>query len=326
MTKVLVTGGAGYVGCVLCEMLVERGHEVTVVDTMYFGDAGLAKVKKEARIVKDDIRNDMGGLLQGQEAVLHLASISNDPSSDLNPELTRQVNYDAVVRLVKAAKKAGVERFVNVSTSSVYGVKEAPNVTEDLPLEPLTVYSKTKAEAERAVHAENSPEFCAFSIRPATVCGWSPRMRLDLTVNILTMHALLNRRIRVFGGAQKRPNIHIWDICDYYERLLKAPASKLGGQAFNAGYENHTVMEIAEMVRAEVGEDVAIATEPTNDPRSYHISSEKIKRVLGYEPRKTIRDAIREVAGAFRDGRIKNPEDVNYYNVKKMKKLGADGL
>jgi nucleoside-diphosphate-sugar epimerase len=323
MAKVLVTGGAGYVGCVLVGLLVERGHEVTVVDTMYFGDAGLAKLRKDARIVKGDIREDMAPLLRGQDAVLHLAAISNDPSSDLDPQLTQQTNYDAVVRLVRAAKREGVARFVNVSTSSVYGVKDVPNVTEDLPLEPLTIYSRTKADAEKVVHAENSPDFCAFSMRPATVCGWSPRMRLDLTVNILTMHAVLNKRIRVFGGAQKRPNIHIWDICDYYERLLKAPAEKVGGQAFNAGYENHTVMEIAEMVRAEVGEDVAIATEPTNDPRSYHISSEKIRRVLGLEPSRTIRDAIRDVAAAFRDGRIGDSNDVNYYNVKKMKAIAG---
>ncbi|OGX11854.1 MAG: UDP-glucose 4-epimerase [Omnitrophica bacterium RIFOXYB12_FULL_50_7] len=326
MAKVLVTGGAGYVGCVLSAMLVERGHEITVVDTMYFGDAGLDSIRKDARIVRGDIRDDMTPLLRGQEAVLHLAAISNDPSSDLAPELTQQTNYDAVVRLVKTAKKEGVSRFVNVSTSSVYGVKETPNVTEDLPLDPLTIYSRTKAEAEKAVHAENSPDFCAFSLRPATVCGWSPRMRLDLTVNILTMHAVLNKRIRVFGGAQKRPNIHIWDICDYYEKILKAPAEKLGGQAFNAGYENHTVMEIAQMVKQEVGDDVSIATEPTDDPRSYHISSEKIKRVLGYEPRRTLRDAIRDVAAAFRDGRIKDSSDVNYYNVKKMKLLAEKGF
>jgi nucleoside-diphosphate-sugar epimerase len=326
MAKVLVTGGAGYVGCVLCRMLVERGHDVTAVDTMYFGDAGLDELRKDARVVKGDIRDDVAPLLRGQDAVLHLAAISNDPSSDLAPELTQQTNYDAVVRLVKAAKREGVARFVNVSTSSVYGVKDVPNVTEDLPLEPLTIYSRTKAEAEAIVHAENSEDFCAFSIRPATVCGWSPRMRLDLTVNILTMHAVLNKRIRVFGGAQKRPNIHIWDICDYYERLLKTPAEKVGGKAFNAGYENHTVMEIAEMVRSEVGGDVSIATEPTNDPRSYHISSEKIKRVLGFEPRKTLRDAVRDVAAAFRDGRIANPEDVNYYNVKKMKMLAERGF
>jgi nucleoside-diphosphate-sugar epimerase len=151
-------------------------------------------------------------------------------------------------------------------------------------------------------------------------------MRLDLTVNILTMHAVLNKKIRVFGGDQKRPNIHIWDICDYYERLLKSPEEKIGGQAFNAGYENHTVMQIAEIVRGVVGQDVSIIREPTNDPRSYHISSAKIQRMLGFEPRKTIKDAIVDVAAAFKDGRIKNPDDPNYYNVKKMKLLGIDKI
>ena len=324
--KVLVTGGAGYVGCVLVEMLLDRGHEVTVVDTMYFGDKGLAKVWKEIEVHKVDIRKDMSKYLKGHEAVLHLASISNDPSSDLNPRLTQDVNYAAVERMVRAAKNVGVSRFINVSTSSVYGVKDESNVTENLPLDPLTIYSKTKVAAEKVVHAENSPDFCAFSVRPATVCGWSPRMRLDLTVNILTMHAVLNKKIRVFGGNQKRPNIHIWDICDYYERLLKSPAEKIGGQAFNAGYENHTVMQIAEMVRGVVGQDVSIVREPTNDPRSYHISSAKIQCVLGFEPRKTIKDAIVDVAAAFKDGRIENADDLNYYNVKKMKLLGIDKL
>lgn len=324
MAKVMVTGGAGYVGCVLTEMLAARGHEVTVVDTMYFGDKGLDSVRNRVKIVKADIRKDMSAHLTGQDAVINLAAISNDPSSDLNPRITQETNYDAVVRMVRDAKKAGVPRFINVSTSSVYGVKEDPNVTEDLPLEPLTIYSKSKAEAEEIVHAENDGDFCAFTIRPATVCGWSPRMRLDLTVNILTMHAVLNKKIRVFGGAQKRPNIHIWDICDYYERLLKVPAKKVGGQAFNAGYENHTVMEIAEMVRNVVGSDVSIVTEPTNDPRSYHISSEKIRKVLGFEPKKTINDAIIDVKAAFTDGRIPDPQNGKYYNVKAMKDQGFD--
>ncbi len=324
MAKVIVTGGAGYAGCVLTEMLLARGHEVTVVDTMYFGDGGLAKIRKDIAIVKADIRSDISEHLKGQDAVINLAAISNDPSSDLNPRITQETNFDAVVRMVREAKRLGVPRFINVSTSSVYGVKKEPNVTEDLPLEPLTIYSKTKAEAEEIVHAENDSDFCAFSIRPATVCGWSPRMRLDLTVNILTMHAVLNKRIRVFGGNQKRPNIHIWDICDYYERLLKVPPNKVGGQAFNAGYENHTVMEIAEMVRNVVGKDVSIATEPTNDPRSYHISSEKIRNVLGFEPKKTIADAIHDVRDAFSEGLIPDPQNEKYYNVKAMKAQGFD--
>lgn len=324
MKKILVTGGAGYVGSILVPKLLNKGYAVVVLDTLFFTDIGLKAVKNNPnlKIIEGDIRDEsaLKASTQGAEAVIHLASISNDPSTDLNPRLTEEVNLEATLKLVKIAKLQGVKRFINASTSSVYGIKEAPNVTEDLPLDPLTVYSRTKAEAEPHVTAANDKNFTTVNIRPATVMGYSPKMRLDLTVNILTMHALINGKITVFGGGQKRPNIHIEDITDYYVNLLEIPADKIGGKTFNAGYENFTVKEIAEMVKETVGKNVAIEVTPSNDNRSYHISSAKIEKELGLKPARTIKDAVLDIKKAA-DAGLLDWNDVNFYNVKKMKLL-----
>ncbi len=324
LKKVLVTGGAGYVGAVLVPKLLAAGHDVVVIDTMFFGDAGLAPVRSNPKltVIAGDIRNKdtVRAALTGVDAVIHLASISNDPSSDLNPRLTVEVNYDATVFLAEAAKAAGVKRFINVSTSSVYGIKEEPNVTEDLSLDPLTIYSKTKADSEPKVMALQSSDFTVVTIRPATVCGYSPKMRLDLSVNILTMHAITKGVITVFGGNQKRPNIHIDDITDYYVQLLALPKEKIAGKIYNAGYENHTINQIAEMVRDIIGPSVKIEVTPSNDNRSYHVSSEKIKNELGLTPKKTIRDAVLDIKHAAELGTL-DWNDINFYNVKKMKQL-----
>lgn len=321
---ILVTGGAGHVGCVLVPKLLKENYEVIVLDAMFFGEEGLKDSPREnLKVIKGDIRdkNLVDRITKKVDAVIHLAAISNDPSSELDPKLTEEVNYHGTVNLVKTAKGNGVKRFINVSTSSVYGVKNEPEVTEDLKLEPLTIYSKTKAWAEEEVKKCNDENFTTVNIRPATVCGYSPRMRLDLVVNILTAHAIMNRKIIVFGGEQKRPNIHIQDITDLYVEMLEYPDEKISGEVFNAGYENHTVMELAEMVREVIGGDVEIEVKPTNDPRSYHISSEKLTRVTGFKPKRTIRDAIIEIKEAFEDGRISNWKDSKYYNVKRMKEI-----
>lgn len=224
--------------------------------------------------------------------------------------------------LIELSKKKGVKRFVYASTSSVYGIKEEPNVTEDLPLEPLTIYSKTKAWSEEVVREANDDNFTTVNLRPATICGYSPKMRLDLTVNILTDHAINKGKITVFGGDQKRPNIHIDDISDYYIALLTAPKEKIAGETFNAGYENHTVMEIAEMVKEVIGSQTEIEVTDTKDNRSYHISSEKIKETLNLYPKKTIKDAIIDLKNAFDNNLIVNPSDSIYKNIDKMKELG----
>ncbi len=321
--KVLVTGGAGYVGSVLVPKLIERGYDVRILDLMMFGSQGLNSVKDKCEIIKGDIR-DRGCLercLENVDSLIHLAAISNDPCSELDHELTKQVNYNATKNLIDLAKEKNVKRFIFASTSSVYGIKKESNVTEDLPLEPLTIYSKTKAMAEEVVRESNDANFTAVNIRPATVCGYSPRMRLDLTVNILTEQAINKEKITVFGGEQKRPNIHIEDVADYYVNLLKVPKEKIAGETFNAGYENNTVMQIAEMIREVIGKYIKIERIETKDIRSYHISSEKIKRVLGSEPKRTVRDAIIDLKEAFEIGLIPDPSNSIYRNIERMKEI-----
>lgn len=330
MKSILVTGGAGYVGSVLVKRLLDKKYKVIVLDKMWFGDMGLKNVRNNQNltIINGDIRDlsIVKKSLEGVNTVIHLAAISNDPWGDLNPRLTQEVNFDAVGNIVRTAKEMGTKRFINVSTSSVYGVKNEPNVTEDLPLAPITIYSKTKAEAEKVVFAANEDNFTTVNIRPATVCGYSPRMRLDLIVNILTSHAVNKRKITVFGGQQKRPNVHIDDITELYTYLVEVPKEKIAGDVFNVGYENRTVMELAYIVQEVIGDDVTIETKPTNDPRSYHISSEKIKKKLGFKPKKTIRDAILDMKNAFESGLIPDYENIIYYNVKKMKVLNLNAI
>jgi nucleoside-diphosphate-sugar epimerase len=258
----------------------------------------------------------------GCDAVIHLACISNDPSFDLDPSLGRSINFDCFRPLIKASKDAGVRRFVYASSSSVYGIKEDMDVTEDLPLQPLTDYSKYKAMCEEVLEEEREPGFVAVTLRPATVCGYAPRLRLDLTVNILTNHAINNGRITVFGGNQLRPNIHVEDMTDLYLRLLEAPDAAIDGKVWNAGYHNLKVRDIAEMVRAEVGPKVDIVVTPSDDHRSYHVSSERIRKDLGFVAARSVSDAIVDLKAAFTSGKVPNAmTDDRYYNIKRMQAL-----
>ena len=320
---VLVTGGAGYVGSVLVPKLLGAGHKVRVLDTYYFGEQVLASVKANPNLtqIKGDLRDAqvVDNALRGSDAVIHLACVSNDPSFELDPSLGKSINYDAFLPLVQLSKKHGVERFIYASSSSVYGIKEEDNVTEDLPLKPLTDYSKYKAMCEEVLESQREPGFTALTVRPATVCGYSPRLRLDLSVNILTNLAYTKRQITVFGGEQRRPNLHIEDMTDLYLETLKWPSEKIDGKIYNAGWQNLSISAIAELVKQEVGDDVQIVTSPTDDLRSYHISSEKIKRELGWAPKRTIQDAVRDLVAAFKAGKIPNSlTDPKYFNIKTM--------
>lgn len=323
---VLVTGGAGYVGAVLVPKLLAAGHAVRVLDLYLYGEQILHEVSGHPGLteIKGDIRNRavLQKAIAGCDAVIHLACISNDSSFELDPELGKSINYDAFFGLVEISKESGVRRFIYASSSSVYGVREEPNVTEDLPLLPLTDYSKYKALCEDELLKQRAPGFVTLILRPATVCGFSPRLRLDLTVNILTNHAVTNRRIKVFGGSQLRPNIHIADMTDLYVQALEWPDEKIDGKVFNAGYENHRVNDLAEIVRTVVGADVGIETSPTDDLRSYHVSSEKICRELGFVPTRTIEDAVGDLQRAFGAGQIPDSmSDDRYYNIKRMQRL-----
>jgi nucleoside-diphosphate-sugar epimerase len=325
---VLVTGGAGYVGSVLVPKLLAAGHEVRVLDTYYFGTHVLDAVEGHPRLTElpGDMRQRavLERAVPGCDAVIHLACISNDPSFELDPGLGRSINYDCFSPLVKVSKEHGVRRFIYASSSSVYGIKEEEQVTEELPLQPLTDYSRYKALCEDVLLAERAPGFAALILRPATICGYSPRLRLDLSVNILTNLAYHKRQITVFGGEQRRPNLHIQDMTDLYVKALEWSDEQIDGKVYNAGWQNLSIRQIAELVRQEVGSDVEIVTSPTDDLRSYHISSEKIKRELGWQPKRTIQDAVRELVAAFNAGLVPDSlSDPRWFNIKTMQAVLA---
>jgi nucleoside-diphosphate-sugar epimerase len=321
-SRVLVTGGAGYVGSKLVPALLADGWAVNVLDLYWFGDVFASLADREGLVeFKGDLRDPamVKRAVAGCDMVIHLACISNDPSFELDPALGKSINYDCFQPLVHAAKRAGVKRFIYASSSSVYGLRDEPDVHEDLPLRPLTDYSKYKALCEDILRKEQEAGFTTLILRPATVCGYAPRLRLDLTVNILTNHAVNRGVIRVFGGDQKRPNIHIDDMVDLYRMMLEAPADKIDGKVFNAGYQNQTVMEIAQTVSSIVGKGVTINVEPTDDHRSYHISSALILRELGFVARRTISDAVTDLVAAFDSGKVpKSMDDPRYYNIRTM--------
>lgn len=322
--NILVTGGAGYLGSVLIPKLLEAGHVVTCYDCLLFGREPISEVlgHPSFSLIVGDLRDrphvervlDAGEL----DVVIHLAAISNDPSSDIDPELTRAVNLDAVDHLMNRAKTTGVGRFIYASSASVYGIKDTPDVTEDLTLEPITLYARYKVEGEKILNRLVDASFTGVSVRAATVCGYSPRLRLDLTINILTSHALTRGAIRVFGGSQKRPNIHIQDLTDLYVELVEFEASAINGQAFNVSQSNATVMELAEMVRAGIDPNLPIDVVPTDDLRSYHLSAERIARVLGFVPRSPLVRAVEELKDAFSRDLIPNVDDTIYRNVAHM--------
>ena len=320
MRKILITGGAGYVGAVLTPYLLNKGHKITVIDLMIYGEEVLGK-NQNLRIIKGDIRDTslLERELPNHDIVIHLACISNDPSFELNPKLGRSINLDAFTPLVEIAKKNLVKRFIYASTSSVYGIKKEKDVDETMSLEPLTDYSKYKVDCEVILKKYISEDFTPIIIRPATVCGYSPRQRLDVVVNILTNLAYHKRSVSVFGGKQLRPNIHIEDMAKAYEALIEAPKSKVSGEIFNVGYENRSVLDLANTVKKVIGNDVSLKLSPTNDNRSYHISSKKIKRVLGFEPINTISDAVNDLKLAFKKGLLPNSlTDEKYFNIKRM--------
>lgn len=328
---VLVTGGAGYAGAVLVPKLLRAGYRVRVLDLYLYGKDVLDDCRSATDM--EEIEGDLRDLavirraVDGCDSVIHLACISNDPSFELNPVLGRSINLDAFPPLVRLSREAGVRRFIFASSSSVYGISDSPDVTEDHPLRPLTDYSRFKADCESILLEQQSPEFTTLVLRPATLCGYSPRQRLDLTVNILTNHAINNRRITVFGGTQLRPNFHVEDMADLYIQVLQEPVERIAGEIFNAGYENHSVSALADIVKRVVEQEmnwnnIEIVTTPSDDLRSYHISSEKIHRVLGYRPRRSIDEAIRGLVTAFRSGKL--PDSMTrstYFNIKRMQEV-----
>jgi nucleoside-diphosphate-sugar epimerase len=306
--RLLVTGGCGYVGTALTHALLDRTpHDVVVLDAQWFGN--FLRPDPRLRVLKMDVRQIDDVDLTPFDAVFHLANIANDPSVELNPYVSWEVNVLATMRLIDRAVRHGVQQFIFASSSSVYGVKTEPQVTEDLELVPLSEYNKTKMVAERVILSYAGSTVTTI-IRPATVCGFSPRMRLDVVVNLLTMQALANGKMTVLGGDQVRPNIHIDDLVDLY---LFALEHRLAG-VYNAGFENISVMDIARAVAREAPAEIAVL--PSNDPRSYSVCSDRLL-ATGFAPRRTVADAIREMVAAYRRGDLKN--EPAWHNVKWMK-------
>src|SRR5436190_2812709 len=325
---ILVTGGGGYVGSALVPELLRHGYCVKVLDLFWYGENVFGEHNEHLCLerVKLDIRDSakLKEALAGVDAVIHLACISNDPSFELDPGLGKSINYDAFTGLLQGSIDQGIRRFIYASSSSIYGVKEDPNVREDAKHEPLTDYSKFKLDCERDLLAHPNPGGMErVIIRPATVCGYAHRLRLDLTVNILTIHALVNHKIRIFGGKQLRPNLNIKDMVRAYQLFLNAPAEKVDREAFNVGFENRSVEDIAKMVKDTLGDpSIEMEYTPSADNRSYHVNSDKIKQALGFEPKYTIQDAIQSIADAYRAGKIKDPlKNPMFSNIKRMQEL-----
>lgn len=307
--KIFVTGACGYKGTVLVPKLLSAGHDVIAFDIMWFGN--FLQPHPRLRVVKGDVRDVDSIDLAGVDAIIHLSSVANDPCGDLDPKLTWEISCLATMQLADKAVRKGIKRFLYASSGSVYGVKDEPQVTEDLELKPISEYNKTKMVAERVL-LSYADKMSVQIIRPATVCGFSPRMRLDVSVNMLTMQALTREHITVFGGAQTRPNIHIDDITDVYLFMLDHPQHT---GVYNAGFENISIMDIAERVVEHAPAKITVS--PSNDPRSYRVNSDRLL-ATGFRPKKTVDDAIKELVHKFRGGELKDEE--RFHNLKWMQR------
>jgi nucleoside-diphosphate-sugar epimerase len=305
--KILVTGGCGYKGHVLIPKLLACGHQVVAFDIQWFGN--FLEPHSKLEIVKGDVRNVDEVPLDGTDCIIHLASIANDPCGDLDPKLTWEVSALATMQLADKAKRLGIKRFIYASSGSVYGIKEEEQVTEDLELKPISEYNKTKMVAERVLLSYKD-DMVVQIIRPATVCGYSPRMRLDVSVNLLTIHALSKGKITVFGGKQVRPNIHIDDLIDMYIHLIDHP--EFTG-IYNAGFENISILDIAKLVTKHVPVEIEITE--SNDPRSYRVNSDRILNT-GFEPKKGVENAILEIIEKYNSGILKDED--KFHNLKWM--------
>ena len=321
--KVFITGGAGYVGSALVPELLKKGYHVIVYDIYIYGN--VLAPHPNLKEIKGDIRNrdNLIEAANGCDAFIHLACISNDPSFDLDPELGKSVNYDAFKNVIDAVKIGGIKRLIVASSTSQYGIKPNVDVTEDIEPEPITDYAKYKLECERLLQNTEMRNIEYVFVRPATLCGYAPRLRLDVSVNILTINALVNKKIKIFGGSQMRPVLNIKDMVSFYELMLEAPREKIHRHAFNISNQNVTIREIAEMVKKVIGDNsIEFEVTPTNDPRSYHINTDKIKNILGFECKFSLQEAIKSLIDAYNknlivDG-LNNPI---YYNIKRMKEI-----
>lgn len=321
--KIAVTGGAGYVGSKLVPLLIKKRHEVTVLDTFWYGDK--LESHSKLRKIRGDIGNkaDIDKTFRGQDVVIHLACISNDPSFDLNPDLGRSINLTAFKNILHGLRDHKIKQFIYASSSSVYGVSDSPKVTEETPCEPLTDYSKYKLACEVDLKNYYQQWDGIWTIlRPATVCGHSPRMRFDLVVNALTISALVKRNISVHGGDQFRPNIHINDMVRAYDFVLNSEPSKINKKTFNVGSIDYNLSDLGRKVKDALGDnEIVIYTEPMKDPRSYRINSDLIYDA-GFVPDYTIAGAVNAIKTAYDFKQYREPlTNPDYYNILRMKEL-----
>ena len=329
MKKIFITGGAGYCGSRLVPFLLKKNFKITVFDIMYFGKKFLPK-HKNLKIIKGDIRDTrkLEKACKGHEIFINLSCISNDASFELDKNLSKTINLDAFEPMVKAAKRSGIRRFIYASSSSVYGLSKKKNVKEDHPLLPLTLYNKYKGMCEPKLLKHTDENFIGVIFRPATVCGYAPRLRLDLSVNILTSHAYFKNKILVFGGKQLRPNLHVQDYCNVLLKLISADKKLVQNEIFNVGYQNMSILNIAKKVKKiiekKLNKKIPLEIVKSNDNRSYHINSDKIKNKIKFRPKYSIDYAVNELCNEFKKNKLKNVFNKNiYYNVKTVMKLNA---
>lgn len=328
--NVLVTGGAGYIGSLLCEQLLAKGYKVRALDSLIFGDRGVKHLAQNENFEllegKLESAETLKNAVQNMNAVVHLAGFANDPTCDLNPELTKLINYEATVKLVQLSKEVGVRKFLYGSSAAIYGASETIASTEDSPLAPVSLYAKYRVKCEEEIFAQDSQDFDTCCMRKSTVFGYSPRLRLDLVVNAMTAHAVNKGELMLIGGSQWRPNLHVADAAGVYVAALEAPADRMKKQAFNVGANstNHKVSEIAEMV-AESIPNTKIDRKPPRDAISYNLSFDKLNNVLKFNAYKRVKEGISEIADAFKKGLIPDYQNSVYYNLAHTKKLLEDG-
>lgn len=311
--NILIFGGCGYTGTILFNKLSKnKSYNITVYDTHWFGN--YLKSDKNVKIIKGDIRNFDDNILKNCDVVFHLANIANDPAVDLNPELSWEVNVLATMKILESCIKHNVKQFIYASSGSVYGIKDEEQVTEELDLVPISTYNKTKMISERVI-LSYSKKILTHIIRPATVCGYSPRMRLDVSVNLLTYQALTRKAMTILGGTQIRPNIHIEDLADVYIHFLNNFTIASG--CYNAGFENISIEKIARKI-IEFLPNVKLDFKKSNDQRSYRLNSDKLKNT-GFLPKKNVNNAIHEIINEFKSGNIKGDE--TSYTIEWMKKI-----
>lgn len=324
--KVLVTGGCGYIGSVLVPMLLKRGYEVRVFDKLYFGDESLVNVRDRIELIPGDIRKLKPSVLEGIDSVIHLGSLSNDPTAGLSPSANRSINYEGTIKLARACKSYGISRFTFASTCSVYGFHLDSLADESSPTNPQSSYTESKLDAEIELQKMADDKFCPVIVRQATVFGFSPRMRWDTVVNAFVMHAFKTGRLDVwFGGEAWRPIVHVKDAAEAHIRCLEAEPTKVRGQILNLVYENYRILELAHQVRetlAEIGIDVEVKVNYDQvDNRSYKVSGERITKLLGFAPSVSVQDSVKEIAEVLQEGKYRDFDHPIYYNMRWMKLL-----